>query len=176
MSIAFKILPVVAIFATTPALAASFTVTSDTPVNGRLPQAQFANINGCGGGNQSPHLSWFHAPAGTKSFAVTMFDPDANDGKGFWHWLAADIPAAVHDLPAGAALPAGSLTFTNSFGKSSYNGPCPPAGQDHHYVLTVYALKVAHLGAIGSPEPQTLSARLKGDALASASLTARAAR
>lgn len=140
-------------FAATPALAAGFTVTSPDIANGRtIPMIHVFNAGGCTGGNQSPALSWSGEPAGTQSFAVTMFDPDAPTGSGWWHWTVFNIPPSVHSLPinAGApqsaALPAGAVEGRTDFGFSNYGGPCPPPGdRPHHYQITVYALKQAKL-------------------------------
>src|SRR5579864_2680158 len=87
---------------------------------------------GCAGGNVSPHLQWDGAPAGTKSFAVTCYDPDAPTGSGFWHWVVVNIPASVHELSSGAGnpangmLPAGALQVRTDTGTPGYAGPCPP--------------------------------------------------
>ena len=109
-------------------------------------QSEIANIFGCNGGNQAPRLQWSGAPDGTKSFVVTMFDPDAPTGSGFWHWLTWDIPSKAKSLDA-TALPAGAVAGTNDAGLTGYLGPCPPPGDRvHRYQLTVYALDIASLG------------------------------
>lgn len=102
---------------------------------------------GCNGGNQSPQLSWSGAPEGTKSFAITCFDPDAPTGSGFWHWVVANIPPSVTSLdlgagdPASGRMPAGALEVRTDFGKPGYGGPCPPEGMNvHRYVFTVHAV------------------------------------
>ncbi len=99
----------------------------------------------CGGQNVRPALSWGGAPSGTKSFALTIYDPDAPTGSGFWHWIIADIPASVTELPTDAALPAGAREWANDYGTAGYGGPCPPPGPAHHYIVTVHALPVDHL-------------------------------
>ena len=102
---------------------------------------------GCAGGNKSPHLAWSGAPAGTKSFAVTCFDPDAPTGSGFWHWLVVNIPADVTELALDAGnrnapkLPKGALQTRTDFGAPGYGGPCPPPGDHpHRYLFTVFAV------------------------------------
>ena len=130
-----------------------FKVTSSDFANGAtIPMAQVFNSFGCTGDDQSPALRWTGEPAGTKSFAVTIYDPNAPTGSGWWHWIVFNIPANVHSLPpnAGAAnsttLPAGAVQGRSDFGFSNYGGPCPPVGdKPHHYQITVYALKVDKL-------------------------------
>ena len=106
---------------------------------------------GCAGDNKSPHLKWSDAPPGTKSFAVTCYDPDAPTGSGFWHWLVVNIPANVNELAEGAGsagdkLPTGALQTRTDFGAPGYGGPCPPAGDHpHRYLFTVFAVKADKL-------------------------------
>jgi Raf kinase inhibitor-like YbhB/YbcL family protein len=121
--------------------------------NTTLAQTQVYNRGECHGGNVSPELHWKGAPKGTKSFAVTMFDPDARGGAGWWHWLIFDLDAKTTSLPPGAGnpvgsnAPPGSASGKNSFGDLGYSGPCPPRDdKPHRYVFTVYALKVERLG------------------------------
>lgn len=136
-----------------PAFAAGFSVTTPDFANGgTIPLAQVFNGIGCTGGDRSPALSWSGAPQGTQGFAITMYDPDAPTGSGWWHWTVFNIPANVHSLAenAGAAgsrlLPAGAGEGRTDFGFSHYGGPCPPKGDPpHHYEITVYAVKAAKL-------------------------------
>ena len=107
---------------------------------------------GCGGGNKSPQLKWDGAPAATKSFAVTCFDPDAPTGSGFWHWVVVNIPPSVTELaldagnPASGRLPAGALQVRTDFGKAGYGGPCPPPNDHpHRYLFTVHAVSAQAL-------------------------------
>lgn len=92
----------------TAAHAQTFTLKS-TDVGGQATEKQVSNSFGCTGQNLSPQLSWENAPAGTKSFAITMYDPDAPTGSGFWHWVVFDIPATTATLPTGAGDPSKGL-------------------------------------------------------------------
>jgi Raf kinase inhibitor-like YbhB/YbcL family protein len=107
---------------------------------------------GCAGGNISPALSWKDPPAGTKSFALMVHDPDApTGGAGFWHWAVANIPASATGLPEGIGkdgkgLPEGAVEISTDFGAPGYGGPCPPKGdKPHRYNFTLYALKTDKL-------------------------------
>jgi Raf kinase inhibitor-like YbhB/YbcL family protein len=107
---------------------------------------------GCTGDNISPSLSWSGAPQGTKSFAVSMYDPDAPTGSGWWHWVVFNIPAGTTSLPKGAGdpsknmMPAGTIQSRTDFGTDGYGGPCPPKGHGtHHYHITVFAVDVDKL-------------------------------
>ena len=131
-----------------------FTLTSpDIAPGGKIAERQVFNGFGCRGDNVSPALAWSNPPAGTRSFALLMHDPDAPTGSGWWHWVAYDIPPGVSSLPAGAGdphqslMPAGVIQGRTDFGTSGYGGPCPPPGKPHRYYLRLYALKVARLEA-----------------------------
>jgi Raf kinase inhibitor-like YbhB/YbcL family protein len=134
----------------------SFTVTSEQLADGEpIDQAQVG-----GGGNTSPQLRWEGFPADTKSFAVTMYDPDAPTGSGFWHWVLFDIPASVTELPLGAGssgqalLPEGAVHARNDTGGNEYVGPFPPPGHGpHRYVTAVHAVDVEKLGPDASASP-----------------------
>ncbi|MEJ2033263.1 MAG: YbhB/YbcL family Raf kinase inhibitor-like protein, partial [Deltaproteobacteria bacterium] len=97
-------------------------------LGGQLTEAQVYSGFGCNGKNISPALTWVNAPEKTKSFAVTVYDPDAPTSGGWWHWLVFNIPAAVHHLKAGAGnpqtglLPEGSVQSVTSYGKPEYGG------------------------------------------------------
>jgi len=153
-----------------------FKVLSDSPVDGRFQSAQFANGFGCSGKNVSPHIAWQGAPQGTKSFVVTMYDPDAPTGSGWWHWVVANIPAGVTELKEGAGstagtLPAGALQVRGDSGMPSFTGLCPPAGETHRYVITVNALKVDKLELPAQVTPAMLGFMTLGASLAKAQLT-----
>lgn len=130
------------------AVAADLSVFSNTVKPGEMMTTeQVFNGFGCTGKNVSPDLSWSGAPEGTKAFAVTMYDPDAPTGSGWWHWLLFNIPAHVTKLTDGAGskggkLPKGAIQSQTDFGKPGYGGPCPPAGdKPHRYIIKVIALK-----------------------------------
>jgi Raf kinase inhibitor-like YbhB/YbcL family protein len=131
--------------------AAAFELHSpDIAEGGTLARAQLHSEFGCRGDNPSPALTWTHAPAGTRSFALTVYDPDAPTGSGWWHWAVFDIPATQTSLARGigrtAALPAGARQALNDFGTAGYGGACPPAGdKPHRYAFAIHALKVEHL-------------------------------
>jgi len=160
---------------------AHFKVTStDFKNGGTIPMMQVFNSFGCTGGNQSPALQWSGAPAGTKSFAVTIYDPDAPTGSGWWHWSVFNIPATVTSLPlnAGVAtstvLPAGAVQGRTDFGVSNYGGPCPPVGdKPHHYQVTVYALKIDKLPLDSSASGAMLGYYLHFNTIAKAHMTGR---
>ncbi|MEL6123313.1 MAG: YbhB/YbcL family Raf kinase inhibitor-like protein, partial [Bacteroidota bacterium] len=129
----------------------TFTLTS-SDIGGQMTTTQVFDGFGCTGNNISPQLSWMNAPTETQSFAITMYDPDAPTGSGWWHWLVFNLPSDVTSLASGAgstdgsALPARAIQSVTSFGTAGYGGPCPPVGHGlHRYVITVYALSVPEL-------------------------------
>ncbi|TWB42482.1 YbhB/YbcL family Raf kinase inhibitor-like protein [Nitrospirillum pindoramense] len=116
----------------------------DLAADGTLAAPQAWDRDGCGGKNLSPALRWGGEAPTAKSFALIVMDADVK--KGFRHWMVFNIPVGVHSLPAGAGaadgkgLPQGAVQALNDFGPKGYGGPCPPAGQTHRYVFTIYAL------------------------------------
>jgi Raf kinase inhibitor-like YbhB/YbcL family protein len=131
---------------------------------------------GCAGGNISPHLKWSGAPADTKSFAVTCYDPDAPTGSGFWHWVVVNIPTGVSELAAGAGnpggkLPAGALQTRTELGATGYLGPCPPEGDHpHRYLFTVFAVSKNKLDVAADTSPAVVGFNLHFATLAKAEI------
>ena len=133
----------------------------------------------CGGSNVSPDLTWSGAPEGTKSYAVTCFDPDAPTGSGFWHWAVANIPASVTSLEAGAGdpgrglLPLGAVTMPNEARVPAFIGAGPPEGTGvHHYWFSVFALGVSSIDIDPQATPAVLGFMMRDAVLARATLVA----
>ena len=150
----------------------TFTLTSnDLTDGGALPDTQVQAM-----GNTSPHLKWSGAPEGTKSYAVTCFDPDAPTGSGFWHWTAANIPADVTELPTGASsrgMPAGAVQGRTDFGESGFGGAAPPPGHGpHRYIFTVFAVDTDRLEVTPDNSGAVFGFNLHFHTLAKASITA----
>lgn len=163
--------------------APSFTVTSASVTEGApLPAEQMSGAFGVPGGKDlSPQLSWSGAPEGTKSYAVTMYDPDAPTGSGFWHWAVADLPATVTELAEGAGddtgsgLPEGAFQLPNDARAARYIGGAPPAGHgSHRYVIVVHALDTDAIGVPADGTPAYLGFTMSGHILGRAVLTATA--
>jgi Raf kinase inhibitor-like YbhB/YbcL family protein len=144
-----------------------------------IAAAQLYKGFGCDGSNVSPSLAWKNAPAGTKTFALTVYDLDAPTGSGWWHWIVFNIPADVTSLPAGVGNPAsgqtpkGAVQAKNDFGKPGYGGPCPPQGdKPHRYIFTVYAIKVDKIDADENASGAMIGFMLNANKLDKASFTA----
>ncbi len=135
---------------------------------------------GCTGKNLSPALNWKGAPAGTKSFALLVHDPDApTGGAGWWHWVVVNLPATTTGLPQGVGtsdgkqLPEGAQQFKTDFGGPGYGGPCPPQGdKPHRYNFTLYALKVEKLELAADASASLVGYMVNANALAKTSITA----
>lgn len=156
----------------------TFTLSS-RDLGGQATQLEEFNGFGCTGQNQSPQLSWKNAPEGTKSFAVTMYDPDAPTGSGWWHWVMFDIPSETHELATNAGniemnlAPSGTIQSITNYGVGGYGGPCPPEGHGpHQYIITVFALKVERLGLDANTNPAIVGYYLGNNTLEKASIVA----
>lgn len=131
-------------------MAGEFTLHS-TDLSGQLTKKQEFSGFGCSGENISPALSWNNAPKGTKSFAITVYDPDAPTGSGWWHWVVFNIPSKVNSLPSdfgdtAKKYPINAVQSITDFGKTGFGGACPPVGdKPHRYFFTVHALNVDKL-------------------------------
>lgn len=170
------ILAVLIAFASTGFTQNTFTLCSND-LGGEATINEEFNGFGCTGENKSPQLSWKNAPEGTKSFAVTMYDPDAPTGSGWWHWVVFDIPKSTNELVSDAGntalnlTPKGAIQSITDFGSKGYGGPCPPEGHGlHQYIITVYALKTDKLGLNENTNPAVVGYYLWNNTLAKASI------
>lgn len=169
--------------AAAPALVAAATFKLESPTikpGATLTEEQVYNGFGCDGKNESPALHWSGAPAGTKSFAVTLYDPDAPTGSGWWHWVVFNIPASTTALvegagsPDGGKLPPGSAQGQTDFGTPGFGGACPPKGdKPHRYIFTVYALKTDRLEVPAEATAAMVRSMIHANALGSTTLTAK---
>ena len=153
-------------------LADNFTLKSND-LKGQLTNKQVFNGFGCTGENISPELSWENAPAGTKSFAVTVYDPDAPTGSGWWHWLAFDISKNKTSLPTGFGNSESkdAIQTITDFGKTGFGGACPPKGDKaHRYIFTVHALDVETIGLDKNANAALVGFYLNSHTIAKASL------
>lgn len=154
----------------------TFTLDSKT-LGGNSTTVEEFNGFGCTGENSSPQLSWSNAPEGTKSFAITMYDPDAPTGSGWWHWVVFDIPSDVNELLKNAGniekglMPKEAIQSITNYGVPGYGGPCPPENHGiHQYVITVHALKVDKLGLDENTNPAVVGYYLWNNTIAKASI------
>lgn len=163
------------------AQAAGFALTSpEIKAGGKIDKRFEFDGFGCKGDNKSPALKWSGAPAGTKSYAVTVYDPDAPTGSGWWHWMVINIPADVTELPAGAgvpnstALPTGAVQNRIDYGVAAFGGVCPPPGdKPHRYIFTVHALKTGKLEVPADATAALTGFMINANSLGKASFTAR---
>ncbi|MFL9483049.1 YbhB/YbcL family Raf kinase inhibitor-like protein [Chitinophagaceae bacterium LWZ2-11] len=164
------------VFTISASNAQTFTLRSKA-IGGQATTQEVFNGFGCTGDNISPELFWENAPKEAKSFAVTMYDPNAPTGSGFWHWVVFDIPANITELKSNAGniakalAPQGAIQSNTDFGKPGYGGPCPPEGHGfHEYIITVYALKIDKLGLNEAVNPAMVGFYLFQNTIAKASL------
>lgn len=162
-----------------PALPSFEVISTDIADGAALPLAQASAAFGVSGGKDvSPQLSWSGFPSETKSFAVTVFDPDAPTASGFWHWSVANLPVGTTSLPTGAGsdagvLPEGAVTLRNDGGFAGYIGAAPPSGHGRHrYFVVVHAVGVERLDLDETASPAVLGFTLFGTAIARATLVA----
>ena len=160
------------LFSASVIFAQNFTLSS-TELQGQLTSKQVFNGFGCSGENISPELSWKDAPKGTKSFAITVYDPDAPTGSGWWHWVVFDISKDKFTLPSGFGNSESKdvIQSITDYGKSGFGGACPPIGDKaHRYEFTVYALDIETLGLDKNTNPALVGFYLNSHSLAKASL------
>lgn len=158
--------------------AQEFTLTSPD-IQGQLTSNQVFAGFGCNGQNISPQLNWQNAPEGTKSFAVTVYDPDAPTGSGWWHWLIFNVPASTNQLVSNAGnisaglAPKGSVQSITSFGQPGFGGACPPQGDKAHaYIFTVYALGIEKIELEPNAPPAMVGYYLNANTIQKASIIA----
>ncbi len=165
----------------TVASAGNFVLTGPTIKNGDfLSEEQVFNGFGCSGKNLSPALKWSGSPKGTKSFAITVYDPDAPTGSGWWHWVVYNIPANVFELAAGAGeptgklLPSGAVQGRTDFGTHAFGGACPPKGdKPHRYIFTIYALGIEKIDVPSDSSAALIGFMINANSLGKAGFTAR---
>jgi Raf kinase inhibitor-like YbhB/YbcL family protein len=154
-------------------------VSPDLPAGKKIREQFTANAFGCHGANESPALRWSHVPAGTKSFAVTMFDPYRPPASGWWHWVVYDIPASATQLPrkagdpGSADMPQGAKQVRpdGDAPEPHYYGPCPDEGDPpHHYTITLYALSVDHLDVPATSTPANIDYEIYSKTLAKSTI------
>ena len=176
-----RALCLIAVAAPLAASAAGFKLESPTIKPGStLTDAQVFNGFGCSGKNVSPALKWSGAPKDAKSFALTVYDPDAPTGSGWWHWVVYNIPATATEIPEGAGtadgktLPAGSAQGKTDFGAPGFGGACPPPGdKPHRYIFTLYALKTDKLDIPADGSAALVGFMINANKLGQASFTAK---
>ena len=163
-----------------PSFADTFTLSSEHFLQGKkLSNTQLFDGFGCQGDNLSPALYWQGAPKNTKSFAITLYDPDAPTGSGFWHWTVLNIPHNISNLSLDAGninnkkLPLGARQIRNDYGTKSFGGACPPEGDNpHRYQLTIYALDTQKIELPADASPALAGFMIHQHQIASTQITA----
>ncbi len=163
-----------------PVLSDEFKLFSTDISNGEMMSKTQEFIGfGCNGGNLSPHLRWSGVPQGTKSFAITVYDPDAPTGSGWWHWQIVNIPSSVSEILRGAGdvskktAPSKSMQIKNDFGSQGFGGACPPAGdKPHRYQFTIHALSVKSLDVKVNASGALVGYMIRSNSLASSTIEA----
>jgi Raf kinase inhibitor-like YbhB/YbcL family protein len=172
-------MPTFLALASAASAAGAFTLESaEIKPGATIAAAQVFNGFGCTGGNVSPSLAWKNPPAGTKSFAITVYDPDAPTGSGWWHWVVINLPASTSSLALGAGdrtgtkLPAGAVQGRTDFGVPGWGGPCPPQGdKPHRYIFTVHALKTDKIDVPSDATAALVGFMINADRIGKASFT-----
>lgn len=160
-----------------PAIAADLTLDSTDIQQGKtLSIKHVYNGFGCEGENISPALSWKNIPEGTKSLAVTVYDPDAPTGSGWWHWLAFNMPPTTTHLESGASgksMPAGTIEGRTDYGTTGFGGACPPKGdKPHRYIFTLFALDIEKINLDATAPAAQVGYNLNAHAIEKATITA----
>lgn len=160
-----------------PASAENLQLTSQSVSEGsQLTNDHVFQGFGCEGANLSPQLSWTGAPEGTKSFAITAYDPDAPTGSGWWHWNAVNISSDTSSLAVGVSnsdkMPIGSFETSNDYGTTGFGGACPPAGEVHRYIFTIHALSAEKLELPANPSNALVGFMIGANTLETAKITA----
>jgi hypothetical protein len=173
-----KILAVIAFGISSFAHSTSLSLTSNDITQGEFMSKKHEfNGFGCSGDDLSPHLKWANAPEGTKSFAITAYDPDAPTGSGWWHWQIVNIPKDVTEIPTGAGnkevdiAGQGSRHISNDYGLKAFGGACPPVGHGvHHYRFTLHALSVETLDLPENASGALAGFMINGNTIATSSI------
>jgi Raf kinase inhibitor-like YbhB/YbcL family protein len=171
-----KLILITTLFLSTVVNGQTFTLKSHE-LGGQGTLKQALDGHGCEGENTSPELYWENVPAGTKSFAVVMYDENAPTGSGWWHWLIFDIDKSITELKSNSGntkkniAPVNSIQSKTDFGFPGYGGPCPPPAHGfHRYVITVYALKKEKLGLDANANPALVGFYLEQNVIEKASM------
>lgn len=166
--------------ATLPAHAAMKFESPDIKAGSSIDKKFEFNGFGCSGENKSPALKWSGAPKDTKSFAVTVYDPDAPTGSGWWHWVVINLAPTVTELKpdagatSGANLPPGARHVRIDYGTPGWGGMCPPPGdKPHRYIFTLHALKIDKVDIPADATAALAGFMINANSIGKASFTAK---